>query len=330
MSEIADIDQLYGQIFGKEKRPGLFEADDEKYLSLRNEIINAKREYNPQKLLPFTEIRLYPYEVYSVKESVRRMSEEVGRIFFTRKYEGKDLTTFAAAYYDFENSQFVVLKNSFFVANDYSQNLIRKQGTEAFVFKRGKYVQKEDVAYDSASWAASLFLGCESDFKEWKDREGKTLYEYITNGFFKGNSAENQTEFQATAQKENISPIPRELNTSRQNVEKKTFFIGNTSPQRQCNAFGYYNAETHKFVLQAGSLLVQHCSDSYELTPAGYARQQFLYSNCQKEQNGYLLKKDFVCNTPSGAASLVLGRSTNGWHEWKDDNGRTLDSVYRK
>ncbi|HAM60442.1 MAG TPA: hypothetical protein DCP60_01205 [Psychrobacter sp.] len=32
---------------------------------------------------------------------------------------------------------------------------------------------------------------------------------------------------------------------------------------------------------------------------------------------------------PSGASSLVSGRSTNGWIEWKNEAGKTLDSVYR-
>lgn len=32
----------------------------------------------------------------------------------------------------------------------------------------------------------------------------------------------------------------------------------------------------------------------------------------------------------STAAALVLGRSANGWTEWKDAEGRTLDEVRRK
>ena len=32
---------------------------------------------------------------------------------------------------------------------------------------------------------------------------------------------------------------------------------------------------------------------------------------------------------PSGAANLVAGRSSNGWTEWKNDRGVTIDQVYR-
>ena len=35
-------------------------------------------------------------------------------------------------------------------------------------------------------------------------------------------------------------------------------------------------------------------------------------------------------NSPSGAAGVVLGRSSNGWREWTDENGRTLDELERQ
>ena len=34
--------------------------------------------------------------------------------------------------------------------------------------------------------------------------------------------------------------------------------------------------------------------------------------------------------SPSSAAMFVLGGSTNGWVEWKDKDGKTLDELYRK
>ena len=32
----------------------------------------------------------------------------------------------------------------------------------------------------------------------------------------------------------------------------------------------------------------------------------------------------------SGAASIVLGRRANGWLEWKNSEGKTLDELERK
>lgn len=39
---------------------------------------------------------------------------------------------------------------------------------------------------------------------------------------------------------------------------------------------------------------------------------------------------EYVATSPSSAAAIVLGRSANGWREWKYKNGKTLDEVKRK
>ena len=48
------------------------------------------------------------------------------------------------------------------------------------------------------------------------------------------------------------------------------------------------------------------------------------------EQNGeYYLTKSVSFKTPSGAACFVLGGRRNGWTEWKNAEGKTLDERYR-
>lgn len=49
-----------------------------------------------------------------------------------------------------------------------------------------------------------------------------------------------------------------------------------------------------------------------------------------QEGGNYILKITIEFNTPSGASDFILGGSTNGWVEWKDKNGKTLDKIYRK
>lgn len=39
---------------------------------------------------------------------------------------------------------------------------------------------------------------------------------------------------------------------------------------------------------------------------------------------------DYLFSSPSAAASQVLGRNANGWIEWKDGKGKTLDELKRK
>lgn len=43
-----------------------------------------------------------------------------------------------------------------------------------------------------------------------------------------------------------------------------------------------------------------------------------------------LLENDKTFSTPSAAAGFCLGRNSNGWLEWKDIDGKTLDDIYRK
>ena len=43
-----------------------------------------------------------------------------------------------------------------------------------------------------------------------------------------------------------------------------------------------------------------------------------------EEKNGvFVFMKDVIFGSPSVASSSVLGRSSNGWTEWKDKNGKT-------
>ena len=40
--------------------------------------------------------------------------------------------------------------------------------------------------------------------------------------------------------------------------------------------------------------------------------------------------KDHLFRTPSGAAITLLGRTANGWDEWKSQDGQTLDALKRQ
>jgi len=40
--------------------------------------------------------------------------------------------------------------------------------------------------------------------------------------------------------------------------------------------------------------------------------------------------EDYLFSSPSAAASQVLARNANGWTEWKDKQGKTLDELKRK
>ena len=44
----------------------------------------------------------------------------------------------------------------------------------------------------------------------------------------------------------------------------------------------------------------------------------------------YVFSRDYLFSSPSMAAIAVLGRSANGWIEWKTDQGQTLNGAKRQ
>ncbi|MCQ6281605.1 GIY-YIG nuclease family protein [Bacillus sp. EB600] len=49
-----------------------------------------------------------------------------------------------------------------------------------------------------------------------------------------------------------------------------------------------------------------------------------------KEGGRYVFLRDQPFSTPSAASTFVLQSASNGWIEWKDKNGKTLDELKRK
>ena len=60
-------------------------------------------------------------------------------------------------------------------------------------------------------------------------------------------------------------------------------------------------------------------------------RQKLIDKNLLKKSGDhYVFTEDHLFPSPSAAAKIVLARSANGWVEWKDKNGKTLDEKIRK
>lgn len=60
-------------------------------------------------------------------------------------------------------------------------------------------------------------------------------------------------------------------------------------------------------------------------------RDKLLLDNVLIENNDLLIfNQDFLFSSPSAAAGVVLARRANGWLEWKDTTGTTLDALKRK
>lgn len=92
-------------------------------------------------------------------------------------------------------------------------------------------------------------------------------------------------------------------------------------------AYGVYMGD--KFQVLEGSHI--NLAKSATLEKYNKQRAELQASGDIVMQNGSnILKITLEFNTPSGASDFILGGSTNGWVEWKNTNGKTLDEVFRK
>ncbi len=92
-------------------------------------------------------------------------------------------------------------------------------------------------------------------------------------------------------------------------------------------AFGIYDGE-HFDVLEDSEIDMSRKCHSQAIEKQ---RQTALENgNIVKKGEKYILTMSMSFTSPSTASMFVIGGSTNGWIEWKDKDGRTLDEIYRK
>lgn len=92
-------------------------------------------------------------------------------------------------------------------------------------------------------------------------------------------------------------------------------------------AFGIYDGE--KFEVLEGSQV--NIDKKVNLERYNKQRDELLENDSiTKFGDKYILNVILAFNTPSGASDFILGGSTNGWTEWKNKDGKTLDELYRK
>lgn len=94
------------------------------------------------------------------------------------------------------------------------------------------------------------------------------------------------------------------------------------------DARGVYNEEG--FVVLKGSIARRELTSSSHDT-VGPRREELIKAGALvANKDGLRVERDLAFTTPSAAAAIVTGGSANGWIEWKNARGRTLDDVYRK
>ena len=93
-------------------------------------------------------------------------------------------------------------------------------------------------------------------------------------------------------------------------------------------AFGVYDGE--KFEVLEGSAVSPEIKNSAPDRVKILRKTAANNGDIQQEGEFYRLKKSMSFSSPSYAASFVLGASANGWIEWKNKDGKTLDELFRK
>lgn len=106
-------------------------------------------------------------------------------------------------------------------------------------------------------------------------------------------------------------------------VERHIFYIKTKGkklpPERQCEASGYWNSQTNKFILLKGSKLASETVESYKRKEKH--RQEFISNYCKIDNGEIILQEDREFPSVSGASDYVLGRSSSGTTNWKDSEG---------
>ena len=94
---------------------------------------------------------------------------------------------------------------------------------------------------------------------------------------------------------------------------------------RSCDAKGFYSS--NGFTVLKGSVVAKEMAPSFSWKDK---RSSMLQEYTKDDGGKLIMSSDKTFSSASTAASFCLGRSANGWTEWKDKGGNTLDSVYRQ
>lgn len=126
---------------------------------------------------------------------------------------------------------------------------------------------------------------------------------------------------------ENIIQVwKRPENSENKEIEKVTFVLKGVDSSGTGKLLDY-----EKFEILKGSTIIEG-HKGYGNTEKRNKRiiEELLENNLvEKNGNKYVLKENYKVSSPSAAASLILGRSANGWKEWKTFDGKLLNEFRR-
>lgn len=122
--------------------------------------------------------------------------------------------------------------------------------------------------------------------------------------------------------KEKINHLKQQLDE----LEKETFYM----TQKGANAKGYLLGEGKKFVVLKGSKTasIEKAANSFKEISAATNLERLKKQGVLEEIDGYYqFNETHIFNSPSGASDLIYLGATNGWKEWKNKEGESLEKL---
>ncbi|MDP8101136.1 GIY-YIG nuclease family protein [Phocoenobacter atlanticus] len=97
---------------------------------------------------------------------------------------------------------------------------------------------------------------------------------------------------------------------------------------RNSRSKGFY--DENGFTVIKGSIISQKETPAFKNKNLLEKRHQLIDQIVDKTAQEWTLKIDYTFTSPSAAATFCIGASSNGWVEWKNNEGKTLDEIYRR
>ena len=122
--------------------------------------------------------------------------------------------------------------------------------------------------------------------------------------------------------KEKINHLKKQLDE----LEKETFYM----TQKGADAKGYLLGEGKKFVVLKGSKTasIEKAANSFKEISAATNLERLKKQGVLQEIDGYYqFNETHIFNSPSGASDLIYLGATNGWKEWKNKEGESLEKL---
>lgn len=122
--------------------------------------------------------------------------------------------------------------------------------------------------------------------------------------------------------KEKINHLKQQLDE----LEKETFYM----TQKGADAKGYLLGEGKKFVVLKGSKTasIEKAANSFKEISAATNLERLKKQGVLQEIDGYYqFNQTHIFNSPSGASDLIYLGATNGWKEWKNKEGKSLEKL---